>query len=213
MTTGSRDPGLRLSFPDPVDFGDSPVVMRSWLLAPDGDDRSGDTPLLTGLYGYPWRSAELEARCTAGSPAAGQFSLPPRREPHHPVVPEPSCTCGIYAGRDELVTPRVPTTPRGVPVARGFIQLTGRILAGATTLRASRAEIVGPLTISAGRPPWSPRRGVRRPVAVSVEPDRFRVHWSGRRATAPYEAWLARISNALADRYSVAVVSITGRPQ
>lgn len=213
MTTDSRDHGLRLDLPERLEAGESPVVMRSWLLAPDGEDRSGSTPLLTGLYGYPWRNGALEARCTARSPGEAQFSLPPRREPHHPVVPEPSCSCGIYAGRDELVTPRVPATPRGIPVARGFIRLGGRILAGPTTLRASRAEIVGPLTISAGRPPWTALRGPRRPVAVSVEPGRYRVRWSRRRSTAPYDRWVSGMMEALSNRYGVAVVSITDRPQ
>lgn len=186
-----------------------PVVWRTWLLAPERGPRGQITPVLTGLYGFPWRSPHADAKCIVrdrarGYLASGTFTL----DRHHAVIPDPYCTCGIYAGRDELVVPR--THPaRGMPYVTGFVALRGRVLVTPTGYRAQQAHVVGPLTIHPGRPPLGVALARRFgaplvPSRVVTGPIGYRTLWRPRRADA-LDTWLDETTVQLNHRYGVPV--------
>jgi hypothetical protein len=180
-------------------------VWRTWLVAPEHHRRGAAEPILTGLFGYPWRRAELDAHCTRDEPVPTAT----HRARHHPIVPHPECTCGIYAGRDELITARIPQPAAAQPFAAGFVELSGRILLGPTGYRAQRATIVGPLTLGFGRRPHLLLGAARTtpPVGVRITPHRYRAVWRTRRGVAPLGEWLEETAAALRQRYGVPVVA------
>lgn len=190
---------------------DARTVWRSWLLVPESGPRHTVRPLLTGLYGFPWYSTKVDAKCTQrdrahGYLASGAFTL----DRHHEVIPDPYCTCGIYAGRDELALPR-PHPVRGVPFVTGFVSLEGRVLATPDGYRAQQASIIGPLTITPGRPP--PSVAVAHRFGIDLVANRvitsaagYRTLWR-RRAAAGLGMWLGTMADQLADRYGVPVLA------
>ena len=189
--------------------GSGPVyALRIWLIAPEHLPLGRVSPMLTGLYGYPWRTGLLDAKCTVAEGFDPDFSLPPQTERHHPVVPAPDCSCGIYAVRDTTSSRVTWRTPVGVPFVTGFVELTGRILAGRTTYRAGRAAIVGPLTIQPGRPPGAARllRRSLEPQRVSVVNGAYRVGWSARPTRYPWEDWAVDTVRELRNRYEVEIL-------
>ncbi|MDF1597233.1 MAG: hypothetical protein P1T08_14235 [Acidimicrobiia bacterium] len=185
------------------------IALRSWLIVPERLPRDRSRPMLTGLFGFPWKTRSLEARCTAAGHLNNNFTLPPRIERHHPTVPEPECTCGIYAVRAESLD-RIPlSTPVGVPVATGFVELSGRVVAGGTTLRAQRATIIGPLAISAGRSPIIPhllRRSVHPQRVITINPA-YQVRWTARPPGHQWLEWMRHTAHALRNRYEVEVLA------
>ena len=200
-------------FPPTDPDGTGPlVVLRSWLVVAEKLPLNEPRPLLTGLYGYPWRTRRLEARCTAAGRFDKAFTLPPRIERHHSTVPEPSCSCGIYANRDETPEPVRLRSPAGVPVATGFVELSGRIVIESTIYRAQEASIVGPLTLHPGRPPLGAallHRSIR-PQRVTTAGPSFRVRWAGRPTGERWVDWAENTSRSLSARYGVEV--LTSRP-
>ena len=151
MTTRSRRDRLLPAHMLPsVRVDPSPlVVWRTWLIAPERRRSSSTTtPMLTGLMGFPWRGPELDAKCTIQDPnPAGNPFARPTVDRHHRKIPDPDCTCGLYAGRDDLVGPPMRLVPRGIPIATGFVELSGHVLESEQHWRAGHARIVGPLQI------------------------------------------------------------------
>lgn len=198
------------AFPPTDQDGTGPlVVLRSWLVVVEKLPLNQLRPMLTGLYGYPWRTHRLDARCTAANRFDNEFTLPPRIERHHSTVPEPSCSCGIYANRDETPEPVRLRSPVGVPVATGFVELSGRIVTESTTYRAQKASIVGPLTLHPGRPPLRAallHRSIR-PQRVTTVGAGFQVRWAGRPTGEKWVDWAASTSRSLAERYEVEVLA------
>jgi hypothetical protein len=212
----THEPGVEPVEPAQAETTDRPVVVwRTWLLTPERGPRNSVQPLLTGLYGFPWYAADVAAKCTmrdraGGYLASGAFTV----DRHHRVIPDPFCTCGIYAGRDELTVPR-PHPVRTVPFATGFVELRGRVLATPDGFRAQQARIVGPLTIAPGRPPVSAAVAMR--LGVGLTPNRVVTGPSGyhtlwRSSTSNrLDAWLRDTAAKLSDRYHVNVeTSFTG---
>ena len=183
--------------------GGAPVLWRTWLVVPDGPDRH---PILAGLYGSPWPARDVDARCRDRTIAGAAR--------HHPVVPEPACTCGIYAGVDELSSPR--PAPRGVPFATGFVTLTGRVLRDGDVLRAQYATVTGPIVLHPGRPTAAELLvGALWPDAqrrVVTERDRFRIIRSSAREHPRAGDWLTATCGALTARYEVEVRVSGSRP-
>lgn len=181
------------------------VVWRHWRLVPDrlaGSDR----PLLTGLLGFPWRTATMQARCTerrhggTWSPAAWWGE---QAERHHPAVPAPGCSCGIYARVEPWHRPGRMLAGRKHPTVAGFVALSGRSIVDGTVIRAERARIVGPLALVL------PRRSLLRrslsPQRVITEPDRYRLIYVSSRLGEPLAAWATRVTAELEKRYDVEV--------
>ena len=187
------------------------TVWRTWLVRTSrhGPDRE---PILTGVFGFPWRGPDIDAKCTiqvldvtASRPGRARIDR------HHRTIPDPSCTCGIYGSTDLLEIPAADLLPSGVPVVTGFVELSGRLLARTTTRRAQHARIVGPLTLGPGRPPPATRLLRRagfdpQPSRVVSEREGFRVVWGAGRVGTAYAEWLTASSAALAGRYGVDVI-------
>jgi hypothetical protein len=183
-------------------------VWRTWLVAPD--PRRPQLPILTGVMGFPWDGPEVDAKCTIrvrnpeGSVFAGSHI-----DRHHPRIPDPHCTCGLYAARQDLQQPPGRLIPPGVPIATGFAELSGPMLADATHFRAGHARIVGPLSISGGRAPIADRLlrklgSARRPHSVKPMRKEYRVHWSSRGGSR-FEDWRREVARRLRHRYGVEV--------
>ncbi len=185
-------------------FGDAPVVWRRWRVAHEGTGRWG-RPLLTGLLGFPWRDGVLEAQCTAIDPTA-------RLGRYHRAVPASTCSCGIYASRHELDSSNLPRSPAREPVVEGFVRLSGRIVEDAESIRAERAEIVGPLLVHPGRRPLWDRKGLASPIEVRRAGNGYRVVWSRSRGSDG-PSGLERITTQLAARYGVSVLARNWRRQ
>ncbi len=182
------------------------VALRNWLVAPEHLPRDRTRPVLAGIYGYRWPTADLDARCTARRHHT--FGLPPHPDSYHPALPDPSCSCGIYAVRSEAELPPNFRTPAGVPVVGGFVALSGRVVAGPRTLRGQHATIIGPLTLLPGRPP--PIASIfRRPALphnVVQTGDGFRVRWSTHGEAAGWMTWARSTARLLEDRYRVEIL-------
>jgi hypothetical protein len=190
------------------------VLWRSWHVVPDTPPGGQPVALLTGIFGFPWREPVIDAKCTEQDRAVLGVDMAKQVDRHHRVVPDPSCTCGIYAGRDELVRPRIARPPRSRPLVTGFVALAGRVIQERDVYRAQQARIVGPLTLWLGRPPLSAAAVARalgrrpRPQRVVTVRDRFEVVWTASRAGTPVAEWLARTAGELARRYGVDVIAI-----
>ena len=209
MTIDWIDTQVDMVPPTDPDGAGPTVVLRSWLVVADRLPLNRTLPMLTGLYGYPWRTGRLDARCTAANRFDHEFTLPPRIERHHSTVPEPSCSCGIYANSDETPEPVRLRSPVGVPVVTGFVELSGRIVTESTTYRAQRASIVGPLTLHPGRPPLRAvllHRSIRPQRVATVGAD-FQVRWADRPTGAEWVDWAMGTSRSLAARYEVEVLA------
>ncbi len=184
------------------------MVRRTWTIAPESRRDGTIVPLLTGIFGFPWRTATLDAKCAIVERDHGSVGGRTRMvDRHHRVVPDPDCTCGIYATADVDARPAA-LVVRTRPVASGFVALSGRILRAGTTLRAQRAAIVGPLAIDLGRPPLAAVALMRtprppHPLRVTIEAGAFKVLWGW--GTDRTGDWLAATAAALADRYGLEV--------
>lgn len=184
------------------------VVWRTWLVVPEAHRGSETLPLLTGLFGFPWRTAHLDAKCTIQDRAMAGGPVGVRTiDRHHRLVPDPDCTCGIYASRATLGDPPPGLVPRGAPVVTGFVELSGHILETEDHHRAQHARIVGPLHLAPGRVPLSARLPGRvlAPPAIVTERTSYRTRWTRGITGEPYEAWRRRIGRLLAHRYAVPV--------
>ena len=209
MTIDWIDTRVDMVHPTDSDGAGPTVVLRSWLVVAERLPLNHMLPMLTGLYGYPWRTGRLDARCTAANQFDHEFTLPPRIERHHSTVPEPSCSCGIYANRDETPEPVRLRSPVGVPVVTGFVELSGRIVTESTTYRAQRASIVGPLTLHPGRPPLRAallHRSIRPQRVATIGAD-FQVRWADRPTGEEWIDWAMETSRSLAARYQVEVLA------
>lgn len=175
--------------------GDARLLWRMWRVIPD----ARGTPVLTGLLGFPWKERVLEARCTAIDSTNGRYV-----GRYHRAVPALGCTCGIYAARNELEPQGLPCPPRGEPVVQGFVQLTGRLIEGSDSIRAERAEIVGPLVVRPGRPPWSRRSA--EPSAIQTGRDHYRVRWRSKPSGVTSTVF-QDLAGELAARYQCAVIA------
>lgn len=183
------------------------VVWRSWLLVPS-TRRSVGGPLLTGMQGYPWLGAQLEAKClqqVADATVADWATV--RVDRHHPSVPAAHCTCGIHAVRDELNTP--PHRWIRQPVVSGFVELSGRRVESARGYRSQYGRMVGPLRLRLpDPPPWLGLLSGQppQPCRVLAGPHRYRVLWRPGRAGTPIHVWEEQMRRGLAARYGVALV-------
>ena len=187
------------------------TVWRTWLVRPMrlGTDPE---PILTGVFGFPWREPELDAKCAIQDlDTCATRPGPVRVDRHHPTIPHPGCTCGIYASTDLLATPATDLLPAATPVVTGFVELSGRLLTRGSVVRAQHARIIGPLTIGPGRPPLTVRLARRaglslEPTRVALEEQRYRVVWGAGRIGETYDEWLAAAASGLSSRYRVSVV-------
>ncbi len=183
------------------------VVWRTWLLQPE---QISGIPILTGLYGFRWPGPEMDAKCTLQDPAIGDHRPGRRRiDRHHRVIPDPHCSCGIYAGLDELTRLRSPRPPRRVPFVTGFVALSGRVLVDGEMLRAQHATIIGPLSLALGRPPFwhslAPVVTASLPARVVAYRGTYRTLWTKRDVGEAGPMWLQSQARALSLRYRVAV--------
>lgn len=185
-----------------------PLVRRSWKLASDAQG-----PLLTGLFGFPWRDGVLQAKCT--QPEVGTFDRVGngRVDRRHPSVPSLGCTCGIYASDEPRMDWLMRRFLRGHVMVTGFVRLSGRILVSGSVYRAEEAQIVGPLTIVPPSPGRFRSAGARwgvgqRPGRVWQDGDRFVFWYSQGRRGVPIGEWYRQMHDALASRYSVEVVGL-----
>jgi hypothetical protein len=189
------------------------VVLRTWLIGAERRTHGPPVPVLTGIFGFPWRSSHLDAKCTIRDWERGSLGPGTRRvDRHHPVIPAPGCTCGIYASTDLLSTPAEDLLPAAVPIAVGFVELSGPKVRDGEILRAQGARIIGPLTIAPGRPPLNARLarwvgGDPRPGRIVDDGDRFRVLWHGAAVGTPYPTWVTEAAANLESRYRVPVIS------
>jgi hypothetical protein len=186
----------------------SPVVRRGWKLAIDSQG-----PLLTGLFGFPWREEVLQAKCT--EPEFGSFDRlgNARVDRRHRSVPSLDCTCGIYASDEPHMDWLMRRLVRGTVMVTGFVRLSGRILVSGSVYRAEEAQVVGPLTIVPPPPGRFRNAGARwgagqRPQRVWQDGDRFVFWYSRGRRGLPIGEWYRQIDEALATRYSVEVVGL-----
>jgi hypothetical protein len=180
-------------------------------LVPDHNAESQPAGLLTGLHGFPWPERRVDAKCTQQDRAVDGIDMRHKVDRYHRVVPAENCTSGIYAGRDELVRPRIPKPPRARPLVTGFVELGGRVVEERDVYRAQQATIVGPLTIWLGRPPLTSALrsrfgGTSYPRRVVTAHDEYRVQWSRGTSGMPVATWLAATAGALKRRYQVDVV-------
>ena len=186
-----------------------PVVRRSWKLVPGPRG-----PILTGLFGYPWREPILQARCTETDFAgAGQLSGQLRVDRFHRSVPSLDCTCGIYA-TDEPAPDRLQRhNLRSSVTVTGFVRLSGRVVVAGATYRAEEARIVGPLTIAPPSRRWLRRMGSRWGVnqqirRVTQDADSFVFWYSTGRRGISFGEWYKQMSEALTQRYAVEVAGL-----
>lgn len=187
------------------------TVWRTWLVRPMrlGADPK---PTLTGVFGFPWREPDLDAKCAIQDlDTWATRPGPVRIDRHHPAIPHAGCTCGIYASTDLLEAPAADLLPSATPVVTGFVELSGRLLAQGTVIRAQHARIVGPLTIGPGKPPLLvrlARKIGRNPQASRIvsEGGRYRVVWGAGRIGIVYDEWLAATASDLSSRYQVPVL-------
>lgn len=155
--------------------------------------------MLTGLLGFPWPDASIEARCMALDPA-GVSSR--ERGRYHRAVPALGCTCGIYAVTDGFDTTIMPRSPFAEPTVEGFVRLTGRLIVREPEVRAEKAEIAGPLVLRPGRRPWwIPETW--EPARLSVERNRYRIRWQRGSAASNL---LDDLAAGLSDRYRTGVI-------
>lgn len=200
----------RIETPTSPQHASPRVVWRSWLLAPERRPLREDTLVLTGLFGFPWRTGNLEAKCTVRDHDRVVGLAPRMLDRHHASIPAVDCTCGIYASYDLSATPAANLIPTERPVVTGFVELSGRSVTTGAIMRASRARIVGPLTILPGTPPWTSRVWARfgripEPATVTVERTMLRVTWGSATVGMPWASWRARAVHQLTRRYGVEV--------
>jgi hypothetical protein len=207
----SLDRRVAESVPSRDVYAEPITVRRTWLVRSTrlGTNR---VPILTGVFGFPWRDADLDAKCTiqvrdAGASHPGR----PRVDRHHPAIPDPRCTCGIYGTTSLLEAPAADLLPSAVPVVTGFVELSGRLIAKDATIRAQHARIVGPLTVGPGRPPVAARLARKlgfdsRPTRVTSERGGYRVVWGAGRVGLSWGEWLEDAADALTVRYRVEIV-------
>ena len=186
-----------------------PVVRRSWKL---GWDARG--PMLTGLFGFPWREPVVQAKCTANS-GRGYHGGAVQAERWHESVPSRDCSCGIYATDAPDLGWLQRHMLRDSVIINGFVRLSGRMLITGPTYRAEQAEVVGPLTISIPRPHMA-RRLVRRfGVSQQVhrviqDGDRWLFRYSPGRRGVSIGEWQWSMNEALLSRYGAGVVGLLG---
>ncbi len=185
-----------------------PVVRRSWKLVPGPQG-----PLLTGIFGFPWRHPVLQARCTDTEIGSGPVFGNMRVDRHHRRVPSLDCTCGIYASDEPQVGWLLRHSLMDSAMVTGFVRLSGRVLVTGPVYRAEEAHVVGPLTLTPPPPRW-PRRvgarlGVNRQIRrVTEDADRYLFWYTAGRRGVPIGEWYQQMSEALARRYAVEVVRL-----
>ena len=186
------------------------VVWRTWIVRPEERRGKPTVPMLTGLLGFPWRTGEMDAKCIVQDPDHGRTGYSrTTMDRHHYRVPDPDCTCGLYATRAALEGPPTALVPRGLPVVTGFVELSGHILEGRSNFRAQHARIIGPVHLSAGRIPLADAamRGMgvaRSPQRVVVDRGEYRIGWKPGRGR-DHATWRRETRGLLADRYLVDV--------
>lgn len=187
------------------------VVRRTWVLRLECQPGTDPRPLLTGVFGFPWRSTEMDAKCTMldQSRAMG-IGFSGKIDRHHRRIPAIECTCGIYGAADETID-AIALAPSGVPLVTGLVELSGHVIRSGAVLRAQHARIVGPLALDLGRKPLGlsimQRVGIRtQPVRVRTARSALRVTWGVRHDDAEVTVWLANMRRTLAATYGVEVV-------
>jgi hypothetical protein len=152
----------------------------------------------------------MDAKCLLSDKSSGESNLARNKvDRHHRVIPDPDCSCGIYAGADELSAGRDPLPPRRTPFVTGFVALTGRVLHDGSLLRAQHATIVGPLSLALGRRPrWhrlAPNATSGMDARVTTDRGAYRTVWTSRETGVAAAAWLAGTASAITQRYGSAV--------
>ena len=192
-----------------VGRGAGPVVRRSWLLRLDVEG-----PLLTGLFGFPWREQMVQAKCTRpGVPGRAELFGTTRIDRSHGFVPSPGCTCGIYATDEPDNGWLHRRYLHGRFVVNGFVRLSGRIVVHDPVYRAEVAEVLGPLTISLPAPgrfrrlaaPTGIHQTVRR---VVEEGGGFGVRYTPGTTGVSVGEWHMQMARALMRRYGAATVGV-----
>ena len=202
-------PGMSEQRSWPRDETNGPVVRRSWKLVPGSQG-----PLLTGLFGFPWRGPVVQAKCTQTDLSGHNVLFGDNRvDRHHRWVPSLDCTCGIYA-TDEPTPGRLQRLElRNNVIVSGFVRLSGRVVVSGNTYRAGEAQIVGPLTITPPAPGgprrWSARWGTNQQVCRVTQNGHEYVFWYSRgRRGISFGEWYKQTSQALTRRYRVEVAGL-----
>lgn len=157
------------------------VGWRAWEVVPDQDGH----PALAGLSGHPWPGPSLAARCVEVA--------------HHQAVPDPHCTCGIYAVTDPS---RMPPLPRRRPHYVAFAVLSGRVVLEPARYRAAQAELLGPGRLVLPRS-WEQHR-----TRVSVRHGAYRGMTGPLAWGTPAARWIDDVRRHLRWRYGAVDVSL-----
>ena len=186
-----------------------PLVRRSWKLV-----SGSQGPLLTGLFGFPWRDPVMQAKCTQTALVShNDLFRNLRMDRHHRSVPSLDCTCGIYASDDPHLGLLQRMNLHNSVIVTGFVRLSGRVVLAGDIYRAEEAQIVGPLTITPPPRGWlrraSARWGVSQQIRrVTQNADGFVFWYSDGRRGVSFGEWSKQMSEGLSRRYGVDVTGL-----
>lgn len=188
------------------------VGWRVWAVTLGETWEADSEPVLRGAWGQAWPDPELKASCLH-RPIRSRAFLPllKRREKavHATPAPDPACSCGIYARRanqpDDLWVSQI----AHLPLAGGFIEMSGTVIEGSKGYRAERARIVGPLEV------WVHCSECGEPASyVATNDRRFRGschrHAAGGASTREVADWMEYVIPSLGHRYQVPIMAAKG---
>jgi len=186
------------------------IAWRVWAITTSEPWEGVPGPVLRGAWGHPWPGPELEARCLNPPVRKSVFSaflFGREKRAHQSPAPFLSCDCGIYARKpgdsDDLWVVRI----AHLPMAGGFIEMSGVVIEGSKGFRAQRARLVGPVEV------WVPCADCRSPATeIFIRDHLFRGrcnrHAAGDVPGMARDEWMDYVVPALGRRYRVPVVGV-----
>lgn len=133
-----------------------PIVgWRRWVVSPSRWWETSTGPVLRGAWGRAWPERHLAAGCLIPPirptrMLGGFISILDQQESgrHERPPPYTGCSCGVYAMKPGKVDPRLPAQFGYLPVVTGFVELSGRVIEGASGYRGEKATVVPPVELS-----------------------------------------------------------------